>query len=156
MAHPPSRTRHRPPPCPHIQWAPIHGLPQTAPHPNSVMPPVAKPETWGSSLAFPSLTHIQLVTMSSKICPLICLSDLSPHLHLPSFRPHHLPSERLQRLPGCFSCLQPHPHLLTPVLCTAARSMGLFHKPSHSTPVLVQVFTCFLSPRKPPERKLRT
>lgn len=73
----------RPSPCPHGWCSPFHLSDATM---------VTKPETWESSLAFPSLTHIQLVTMSSSLLP-HPLSDLSPHLHLPCFGPHHFPSE---------------------------------------------------------------
>ena len=49
---------------------------------------VSKPQTWGSSLAFLPLTHIRLVTMSSKVsflthslvCPLILTCLASGHI----------------------------------------------------------------------------
>lgn len=110
---------------------------------------VTKPETWESSLASPSVTHTQLVTMSGKV-------SSSPLLRtVPSSSPAWLqatsfPIRVTARLPDRFSsCSLAPTHL---IFHTAARRMGLFHKSRQGTPALAQFFPSFLSP----ERKLRT
>lgn len=112
---------------------------------------VAKPETRGSSLAFPSLTHIQLVTMASKvsfltpaqICALIFTRPASGHI--------------ISHQNGCNGFLAASP------ACSLAPTSSL--PPSTLLPGAWVYFTnlaiaphCLykFSPRKPPERKLRT
>lgn len=143
-----------PSPCPHTlrpQWM-VFPNRRCSPSYLSDVTTVAKPETWASSLAFPSLTSSQLVTVSDKIsfltpcqiCPLIFTFPASGHI----ISHQNDCNDFLTGLPAC-SLPSRLTLAHTPLIFhTAARRTSLVHKSHQGNSALAQLFPCFPSARE--------